>query len=223
MEMSLREYSRHRGCSLAAVQKAISSGRISVCRSETKGAKSYSWVDSAESDRRWQENTDPTQQRVATRAEMGKGPQISRREPTPEPDVPVGGKSKNETGEYGQMYNKGRAIREGYSARLARLEYEKRSGMLIETEKVKVAFFNAANKASQSLLGLSTRIGSRISGEYKISVDSVIEKFKAGPVTQGELREVLVCVADLKSVQDIIDLEVRIALQHLADGKFSID
>jgi len=50
--ISLRAYARHRGCSLAAVQKAISSGRIMPI-----GGK----IDAKLADREWAANTDPMQ------------------------------------------------------------------------------------------------------------------------------------------------------------------
>lgn len=56
-EMSQRAYSRHAGVSLRAVQKAISSGRISV----TASGK----IDAAQADIDWKKNTDPSRVSVA--------------------------------------------------------------------------------------------------------------------------------------------------------------
>jgi hypothetical protein len=50
MSMGHREYARHRGCSLRAVQKAIEAGRI---RLDAAGK-----IDPAQADRDWQSNTD---------------------------------------------------------------------------------------------------------------------------------------------------------------------
>ncbi|MEO5347740.1 MAG: hypothetical protein H7834_15380 [Magnetococcus sp. YQC-9] len=56
MKMGLREYSRHRGVSLAAVQKAILYERI---QRGTDGK-----IDSEQADRAWEANTNPAYQRT---------------------------------------------------------------------------------------------------------------------------------------------------------------
>ena len=56
MKMGLREYSRHRGVSLAAVQKAILYERIQ------RGPDGK--IESEVADRAWAANTDPAMQRV---------------------------------------------------------------------------------------------------------------------------------------------------------------
>lgn len=48
--MGIREYSRHRGCTHAAVRKAIASGRIQIVDGK---------IDSAEADRQWAAATNP--------------------------------------------------------------------------------------------------------------------------------------------------------------------
>ena len=58
--MGYREYGRHRGVSLTAVQKAIADGRISV----VTDAKGKSKVDSDAADLAWLRNTDPAKQSV---------------------------------------------------------------------------------------------------------------------------------------------------------------
>ena len=56
MKMGLREYSRHRGVSPAAVQKAILYGRI---QRGTDGK-----IESEKADRAWEANTNPAYQRT---------------------------------------------------------------------------------------------------------------------------------------------------------------
>jgi hypothetical protein len=61
--VGLREYARYRGCSLKAVQKAITAGRIT----KTPEGK----IDLEEADRRWIENSDPAQVRSVVSSPTG--------------------------------------------------------------------------------------------------------------------------------------------------------
>lgn len=58
--MGYREYARHRGCSLKAVQKAIKDGRIAVVLAEGNAKR----IDSEVADVAWDRNTDPAKQSV---------------------------------------------------------------------------------------------------------------------------------------------------------------
>ena len=63
MLMGQREYARHRGCALRAVQKAIEANRISLV--EVDGAKK---IDSEQADRDWLARTDPAKQSLLNSA-----------------------------------------------------------------------------------------------------------------------------------------------------------
>ena len=57
--MKLRAYARHRGVTLAAVQKAVETGRVTAVRRNEKG-----WlvgIDQEQADREWAERTDPSE------------------------------------------------------------------------------------------------------------------------------------------------------------------
>ncbi|HXS98630.1 MAG TPA: hypothetical protein VN736_28735 [Candidatus Limnocylindrales bacterium] len=73
--MGLREYSRHRGCSLAAVQKAIASGRIR----KTEDSR----IDSEEADKAWAANSDPAKQRQEAAAPVPPPPPLLNPEVLP--------------------------------------------------------------------------------------------------------------------------------------------
>lgn len=227
-EMSLRGYSAHKGVSLAAVQKAIKSGRIPVARTQAAGSRMLVFVDSAECDRLWAENTNPVQQRLATRAEMGKGPQTpgsarqNKNDIIPDPIEPHV-KPKNAVGEYGELYNKGRAYRENFQAKIAALEYQERSGKLIAKDKVKIAFFNAANTAQQNILNVPARIAPIIAAEYQSRINKVIESIDKGQsISKETLISMLDAVADDRTVNDIMERELKQALNELADGKIKL-
>ena len=133
MGLSIRAYAQHRGVSHTAVAKAIKAGRISV---EPDGK-----IDPAKADAQWARNTLPSQNlntgaskpaaKVATTA-------VSTPVSTREVQVPL------ETRAAAPDYQTSRAIREACAARLAKLEFEERTGKLLNADEVKVKHFNLA-------------------------------------------------------------------------------
>src|SRR5579883_1167116 len=107
--LSLRAYAKHRGLSLAAVQKAIHSGRI------TPNADGL--IDSDRADAEWNAKTRPGQRRprtaLAQPREAAEAPAAVPRESAEAPPS-------------GLDYFRARAIRESYLARLAKIEFEER-------------------------------------------------------------------------------------------------
>ena len=98
--LSLRKYAHHRGVALAAVQKAIASGRIST---QPDGR-----IDSEIADVQWAETTRWGASNIVNGAEV-KG---------------------NSSGHRPSEYAQARAEREHYAALLAKLAYEERAGRL---------------------------------------------------------------------------------------------
>lgn len=175
--LSQRGYARHRGCSQAAVWKAIRDGRISVVRL-AKGVK----INPRTADREWTENTDrsksrntetgdPKRQRPAGEPSapmdldgVGGYEQLtllerSLDEPAPEP-APAGGNGGN--GEAAEIsstdYARSRAERESALAVLAKLQVDERIGKLVDAAEVRLAFFNASRKARDELYTIPARI-----------------------------------------------------------------
>ena len=137
MGLSIRAYAQHRGVSHTAVAKAIKAGRISV---EPDGK-----IDPAKADAQWARNTLPSQN-LNTGA-----PKPATKVATPPVSTPVAtGSSRElqpplETGRISAPdYQTSRAIREAYAARLAKLEFEERTGKLLNADEVKVKHFNLA-------------------------------------------------------------------------------
>jgi hypothetical protein len=144
MLVSIREYARRRGCSHVAVMKAAKSGRITL----TDGK-----VDTETADRQWASNTDAAQRRDAGAL-------------APASTVSAPGQPAPSTGSPSQItYSTQRAIREGYLARLAKIEFEVKTGKLIEVDKVRVKAFNLARKARDMLGGLPDRLAPILAGE----------------------------------------------------------
>ncbi|MBM3203469.1 hypothetical protein FJZ55_06155 [Candidatus Woesearchaeota archaeon] len=133
MGLSIRAYAQHRGVSHTAVAKAIKAGRISK---EPDGT-----IDLAKADTQWERNTLPSQSldkgaskpthNVAT-------PAVSTSASSREVQAPLEARAA------APDYQTSRAIREAYAARLAKLEFEERTGKLLNADEVKVKHFNLA-------------------------------------------------------------------------------
>ena len=155
MGLSIRAYAQHRGVSHTAVAKAIKSGRICL---EPDGK-----IDPAKADAQWERNTLPSQRlnsRAAKPAAKGETPPVS---------TPVSTSAKREQQpplETGRTtapdYQTSRAIREAYAARLAKLEYEERTGKLLNADEVKVKYFNLARQLRDRLLQIPRRLSPQI-------------------------------------------------------------
>src|SRR5205823_3589639 len=154
--MSLRAYARHRGVSLRAVQKAIRSERIRV-REDGR-------VDAASADAEWARNTGPRPQttprpvtqplRPAAEHRTAATPATAREHTEPAPKL-----------ESGLEYSKARAIRESYLARLAKIDFEERSGKLVSSDEVQVAAFNRFRQFRDHMLNISDRLAAVLAAE----------------------------------------------------------
>jgi predicted DNA-binding protein len=231
-EMSLRAYARHRGCSLAAVQKAIFYARIPVLRREQHGAKEFVFVDSDVCDASWLGNTDSRQQRVPTRAEQGKGPQTRVKEPVPQhvddaddPTLPAPKEKKpprpvDAMSRENKVYLQHRTQKEKFDALQAELDYRKDAGELVPAEKVKIAWANMAQQVQQNLMNLSARFSSQIAAAYKTAITDLINQIEDGKVaTKNDLLKWIDCLIEEKTVADIVNGEINKTLTELANAK----
>lgn len=132
MGLSIRAYAQHRGVSHTAVAKAIKAGRISA---EPDGK-----IDPAKADAQWARNTLPSQ-----KLNTGASKPASKVATPPVSTVASrDAQAPLETRATAPDYQTSRAIREAYAARLAKLEYEERTGKLINADEVTVKHFNLA-------------------------------------------------------------------------------
>jgi len=168
--LSITAYARHRGVSHVAVLKAIKAGRI---EKEADGT-----IDPEKADAAWARNTNQAQQRKA-----------AKQSETPRNDVeaeaPVGPPIVNS----GPNFAQSRAIKEAYNARLAKLSYEEKSGALVRTDSVKVAWFNTLRVLRDRTLNLPDRLA---------------------PILAAE--------TDPKTVRDMLEDELRTILNDAADA-----
>lgn len=165
MKLSISAYARHRGVSHVAVHKAIKTGRI---EREPDGT-----IDVAKADAAWQKNTNPAQKRK------------TEKDVAPAPERPVDPPIVNS----GPSFAQSRAIREAYNARLAKLSYEEKSGNLVKTDMVKVAWFNTLRVLRDRVLNMPDRMAPLLSAE-----------------------------SDQKVIRDLLDKELRQILSDAADS-----
>ena len=174
MGLSIRDYAKHRGVSPPAVLKAIRSGRISQ---EPDGT-----IDPVKADSAWDRNTNPAQQRKPKTAQ-----------PTPPaqavtPTSPAQAVTPMAKPPSAPNYQASRAVKETYSARLAKLEYEKRSEKLISRDEVKIEAFNLGRRVRDRLMNIPHRMGAVLAAE-----------------------------TDAAHIEHLIEDELRIALEELPE------
>lgn len=164
MGLSASAYAKRRGVSHVAVLKAIKSGRIVKEKDGT--------IDPEKADVAWTKNTSPAQQRKTAK-------QIE-----PRPKQPIDPPLVNS----GPNYAQSRAIKEAYLARLAKLEYEEKSAVLVRADSVKVSWFNTLRVLRDRALNLPDRLAPVLATEN--------DPRKVGEILDVELRQILNDAAD---------------------------
>jgi hypothetical protein len=179
--VSLREYSRRRGVSAMAVSKAAKTGRITL-----EGGK----VNVETANRDWPANTNPAQSVVGPAAlaalSEANGGQGAGDEDPPPPDSP------GANGKAGAAYGQARATRERFLSLLAKIDYETATGALVKVAEVRVAAFNAARTARDSLLSMPDRLAPVLAGEA--------DQFEVHRIMSEEIRRVCNDIANAKPI-----------------------
>ena len=133
MGLSIRAYAQHRGVSHTAVAKAIKAGRISK---EPDGS-----IDPAKADAQWARNTLPSQNlntSAAKPAAKVAPPAVSTPVSSREVQAPL------ETRATAPDYQTSRAKHKTKKKKKKKLEFEERTGKLLNADEVKVKHFNLA-------------------------------------------------------------------------------
>jgi len=150
--LGITEYSRYRGCALAAVQYALKAGRIQ--------RNADGLIDTEQADADWERNTMHTNARPGPKPKREAGDSASLNQNTARPDP---GDAHHQVG--GVDYAKARAAKEVYAARLTRLEFERRLGNLLPKNEVEVAAFNRFRVLRDSCLNIPNRIAAQLAAE----------------------------------------------------------
>jgi hypothetical protein len=156
-EMSINAYARYRDCRPYTVQMAIKRGRI---RLNANGK-----IDPDEADRMWEANTNP---RLNTRGKdsphLKQAPQKERAASATAPANRTPPAERTAATNNSPSFADARAVKEFYSARLTKLEYEKESGTLISANEVKVQTFNRFRAFRDQMLNIPDRIADELAG-----------------------------------------------------------
>lgn len=160
--LSIRGYARYRGVSHTAVQKALAAGRIVADADGT--------IDPVAADDQWASSTNLSKPRNSVTGVPKKRRQLGA------PSDPLGahvlgageatnGAAAGDTARLVASYAGSRAAREGYMARLAKLEFERKSGKLVDADEVRAHTFALGRRARDSLLGIPDRLAPILVGE----------------------------------------------------------
>lgn len=189
--MGYREYGRHRGVSLTAVQKAIADGRISIV-ADAKGRKC---IDSEAADLAWQRNTDPAKQSPLYSA----GPAVSV-VATPAPTVSTAGSADPDDPEdlpadaASSEYRQARTSREQIRAKREQMELDELQGRLVSVEDAGRAVFTAFRVLRDNILNVAARVKHQLAAETNAErveqlLDAELASALAGFDEKSALRE----------------------------------
>jgi hypothetical protein len=177
--LSIRGYARHRKVSHTAVRKALADGRI------TAGVDGR--IDPAAADQQWASSTDLAKPRNSVTG-------VPKKRRTPgAPSDPIGaigsgagealnGAPAGDAARLVSSYAASRAAREGFAARLAKLEFEERSGKLVDADQVRAQIFALGRRARDSLLGVPDRLAPILAGETD---QAVIHRLLTEEINRG--------------------------------------
>lgn len=169
--VNLSEYARQRGVSHEAVRKAVKVGRLA--RSVVWSSAGKPRLISSIADEEWDANTDSSQQRrpvpVPPASELPPPtprfrppkPRTEAPEAEPEPEPEAAAAPEPRTGTFQQA----RTLREAYMARLAKLEFEEKSGKLVHADAVKNEAFKTARMVRDNLLNIPDRVAGELAAE----------------------------------------------------------
>lgn len=170
--IGIREAARRLGVSDTAVHKAIKSGRVTVAsRTETSNRPLVAWPQTQQD---WLANSD-----ASKRTHVGsRGSPVRSKDPAPSVQLATNTATDDDgaasaavaKAAAGPSLAQSRAIREAYQARLAKLEFEQKSGKLVDAAEVKVRAFKMARSARDALLGLPDRLAPVLASETDVQV-----------------------------------------------------
>lgn len=183
--IGIREAARRLGVSDTAVHKAIKAGRISVAgRTESSKRPLVSWPQAQDD---WLANSDTSKRshvggtgQSPHRAKYAGTPEVTlatsaRPDEAPQAEAPATGADNPATRvSQGPTYAQSRAVREAYQARLAKLEFEQKSGKLVDADEVKIAWFKHIKAAQTRIMSVPAACKTRVP-DLPLAVVATIE------------------------------------------------
>lgn len=151
----MAEFARIKGVSIEAVRKAVKAGRLVNSLKYTEGKK-VPKIDPVVAAAEWERNTDHSK-----RTNGGDIRLEQRQTPYTKPDVP---RPNEPIAQGGPSINQSRAILEAYKARLAKIEYEVKTGKLVEAAVIKDESFRLARSVRDRLSNIPDRVAAEFAG-----------------------------------------------------------
>lgn len=192
MLMGYREYARHRGVTLGAVQKAIREGRISATEEKK--------IDSVAADRDWGLNTDSSRVAVNALAQRAQPMQLEIPVAAPgaalDPDDGVEGKSDPDgvagTDRVANEYREHRSTRERFQALKQQLEYEQASGQLISVDEAKRIVYTSFRALRDAVMNVPARTKDLLAVESDpLACELLLERELAAALAGIDVRKLL--------------------------------
>lgn len=190
--MSQRAYAAHRGCALRAVQEAIENGRLkdSVIWGDWRGKPAARIRDVALADAEWERNTDhtmrlhgsagpgaakPAAKKPAAQAKRpagGAGPRIidPPKAPPPHRDDPDDEGMDADIHD-GMTFSDANRVEKIWKARQAKLDYEKKAGLLAPVAEFKAAMETIVTTSRTKLLALPSKAKQRLPHLTRADID----------------------------------------------------
>lgn len=154
-----------RGVSGEAVRKAVASGRLT--KSVVYDAKGRPSIDPDLAAGEWEAGTHPTH--GGKRTEPAASPQpapVAAPRPQAAPALaPADDEPRPTPGGAAATFAQSRAIKEAYLARLAKLEFEEKSGVLVKADAVKNEAFKVARLVRDAMLNIPDRVSSELAAD----------------------------------------------------------
>lgn len=139
--LSTAEFGKKVGVSRQRILDAIESGVLKASVKKTPYGDSFHYrIEEEAGLKEWADNIDPAKQRDPAK-------QADTRELN-------GGGSSN--------YQKARAAREFYNAKLAELEFQEKAGKLVSADRVKAEAFKISRRVRDTLLGVPERVAAEV-------------------------------------------------------------
>lgn len=165
--VSVRAAGKLLGVSHTAVQKAIAAGRLVRCVVRAGGNVR---IDAGLIAAEWAANTDRRRSEakgvtIAAEVERGAGRTRAPRPPAGDGDEEAGAFAIDDDGQMVMDFNASRRVEANFKARIAKLEYEQKSGRLVEAEKVRAEAFKEGRRVRDAILNIPERVSAQLAAE----------------------------------------------------------
>lgn len=170
--LSTGEFAERVGVSRQRILTAINSGVLVGSVTKTKKAKGFEYTIDEESGlKEWAANIDPSKQRDPEKAAETRA-------------MDKGGEQSN--------YQKAKAAKEFFNAKIAELEFHERAGKLISADRVKAESFKIGRRVRDSLMSVPERVAAELATMTEPRAISIYlkEQIAAALKDLGDLNDV---------------------------------